>query len=273
EKPPSVIEWAERNIQLDSRITARPGLYSTANSPYVRGVLEALADPGVHTVCLCWGSQTGKTLTLAVWLAYRIANDPAPSLLVMPNADLARSYSKTRLVPIFEKCKPVKALFPYDSDDFANLEMQFLNCTLTLTGSNSPANISSRPVCIAVLDELDKFAPPTDKETSAMSLCLERTKAFPEHRRYLDELSGRISGDLSRAMPGLQRSAGDGIRPGAMGRRSSGRKRKVGHEKGGRDGSVSLHKMRPSVDGKRTAQGNRSGEVGGQQSKRRAGPA
>jgi len=196
EKPPSVIEWAERNIQLDSRITARPGLYSTANSPYVRGVLEALADPGVHTVCLCWGSQTGKTLTLAVWLAYRIANDPAPSLLVMPNADLARSYSKTRLVPIFEKCKPVKALFPYDSDDFANLEMQFLNCTLALTGSNSPANISSRPVCIAVLDELDKFAPPTDKETSAMSLCLERTKAFPARKHVLTSTPTLSTGDI-----------------------------------------------------------------------------
>ena len=97
EKPPGVIEWAERNVQLDGRITARPGLYATTYTPYVRGVLEALADPGVHTVTLCWGSQTGKTLTLAVWLAYRIANDPAPALLVMPNADLARSYSETRL--------------------------------------------------------------------------------------------------------------------------------------------------------------------------------
>lgn len=196
ETPPSVIDWAEKHIQLDARITARPGLYSTSYTPYVRGVLEALADPGVHTVALCWGSQTGKTLTLAVWLAYRIANDPAPALLVMPNADLARSYSKTRLVPIFEKCKPVKALFPYDSDDFANLEMQFSTCTLSLTGSNSPANISSRPVCIAVLDELDKFAPPTERESSAASLCLERTKAFPARKHVLTSTPTLSTGDI-----------------------------------------------------------------------------
>ena len=196
EKPPGVIEWAERNIQLDSRLTARPGLYSTTWTPYVRGVLEALADPGVHTVTLCWGSQTGKTLTLAVWLAYRIANDPAPALLVMPNADLARSYSETRLAPLFQKCKPVKALFPVDMNDFKIMEMQFATCTLSLVGSNSPANLSSRPICIAVLDELDSFAPPSEKDAAAYSLALERTKSFPQRKHVLTSTPTLSTGDI-----------------------------------------------------------------------------
>jgi hypothetical protein len=196
EKPPGVIQWAERNIQLDSRLTARPGLYNTTWTPYVRGVLEALADPGVHTVTLCWGSQTGKTLTLAIWLAYRIANDPAPALLVMPNADLARSYSETRLTPIFEKCKPVKRLFPQDLDDLKILEMQFATMTLSLVGSNSPANLSSRPICIAVLDELDSFAAPSEKDAAAYSLALERTKAFPQRKHVLTSTPTLNTGDI-----------------------------------------------------------------------------
>ena len=196
ERPPGVIEWAEKNIQLDSRLTARPGLYSTTWTPYVRGVLEALADPGVHTVTLCWGSQTGKTLTLAIWLAYRIANDPAPALLVMPNADLARSYSETRLTPIFEKCKPVKRLFPRDMDDFKILEMQFATMTLSLVGSNSPANLSSRPICLAVLDELDSFAAPSEKDAAAYSLALERTKAFPQRKHVLTSTPTLNTGDI-----------------------------------------------------------------------------
>jgi hypothetical protein len=196
EEPPGVIEWAERHVQLDSRLTARPGLYTTAYTPYVRGVLEALGDPGVHTVTLCWGSQTGKTLTLAVWLAYRIANDPAPALLVMPNADLARSYSETRLTPILQKCRPVRGLFPHDMDDFKILEMQFATMTLSLVGSNSPANISSRPICIAVLDELDKFAPPTEKEAAAYNLALERTKAFPGRKHVLTSTPTLSTGDI-----------------------------------------------------------------------------
>ena len=196
EKPPGVIEWAEKNIQLDSRLTARPGLYSTTWTPYVRGVLEALADPGVHTVTLCWGSQTGKTLTLAVWLAYRIANDPAPALLVMPNADLARSYSETRLAPLFQKCKPVKALFPVDMNDFKIMEMQFATCTLSLVGSNSPANLSSRPICVCVLDELDSFAPPSEKDAAAYSLALERTKSFPQRKHVLTSTPTLSTGDI-----------------------------------------------------------------------------
>jgi hypothetical protein len=162
----------------------------------VRGVLEALADPGVHTVTLCWGSQTGKTLTLAIWLAYRIANDPAPALLVMPNADLARSYSETRLTPIFEKCKPVKRLFPQDMDDLKILEMQFATMTLSLVGSNSPANLSSRPICIAVLDELDSFATPSEKDAAAYSLALERTKAFPQRKHVLTSTPTLNTGDI-----------------------------------------------------------------------------
>jgi hypothetical protein len=162
----------------------------------VRGVLEALADPGVHTVTLCWGSQTGKTLTLAIWLAYRIANDPAPALLVMPNADLARSYSETRLTPIFEKCKPVKRLFPQDLDDLKILEMQFATMTLSLVGSNSPANLSSRPICIAVLDELDSFAAPSEKDAAAYSLALERTKAFPQRKHVLTSTPTLNTGDI-----------------------------------------------------------------------------
>jgi hypothetical protein len=159
-------------------------------------VLEALADPGVHTVTLCWGSQTGKTLTLAVWLAYRIANDPAPALLVMPNADLARSYSETRLAPLFQKCKPVKALFPVDMNDFKIMEMQFATCTLSLVGSNSPANLSSRPICIAVLDELDSFAPPSEKDAAAYSLALERTKSFPQRKHVLTSTPTLSTGDI-----------------------------------------------------------------------------
>ena len=196
EEPPGVIAWAEKHIQLDGRLTARPGLYSTVYTPYVRGVLEALADPGVQTVTLCWGSQTGKTLTLAVWMAYRIANDPAPALLVMPNADLARSYSETRLTPIFEKCKPVRAVFPRDSDDYKNLEMQFTTMTLSLVGSNSPANLSSRPICIAVLDELDSFAEADEKNASAYSLALERTKSFPQRKHVLTSTPTVATGDI-----------------------------------------------------------------------------
>ena len=196
EEPPSVIDWAERFIQLDGRLTARPGLYSTNYTPYVRGVLEALADPGVQTVTLCWGSQTGKTLTLAIWLAYRIANDPAPALLVMPNADLARSYSETRLTPIFEKCKPVRAVFPRDSDDYKNLEIQFTTMTLSLVGSNSPANLSSRPICIAVLDELDAFAEADEKNASAYSLALERTKSFPQRKHVLTSTPTLATADI-----------------------------------------------------------------------------
>jgi hypothetical protein len=81
-------------------------------------------------------------------------------------------------------------------DDFKILEMQFATMTLSLVGSNSPANLSSRPICIAVLDELDSFAAPSEKDAAAYSLALERTKAFPQRKHVLTSTPTLNTGDI-----------------------------------------------------------------------------
>jgi hypothetical protein len=188
-------EWCEKNLEL-SGSTPLKGAYRTNYTPYVKGVLDALEDWKTQTIVLAWGSQTAKTTTLMAWLCWRITKHPSPTLWVMPTESLARSFSETRLQPMFRTCKPMAVEMPENPDKFKLLEMHFKNCVFNLIGSNSPASVASRPVEVVLCDELDKFAPATAKEASAFSLALERTKAFPRRKHVLTSTPTLLNGDV-----------------------------------------------------------------------------
>lgn len=181
----TVVEWCESNLKLTQRQTEHPGPFSTSVRPYTREPMECWKDPGVSEVTLCWGSQTAKTTTLMGGLAWLIDNEPSPALWLMPTENLARSFSKSRWLPMLEDCPAVVAHFPDDEDKLTNLEQHFDRCSVTFVGSNSPANLASRPVRILVADEVDKFAPASEKEADALDLAEQRLKAFSSSKAFL----------------------------------------------------------------------------------------
>ena len=202
----SVVEWAESNLTLSQRQTEHPGPFSTAVRPYCREPLECWKDPAVSEVTLCWGSQTSKTTTLMAGLAWSIDVEPSPALWLMPSENLARSFSKSRWLPMLEDSPAMIARFPTDKDQITNLEQQFDRCTLTFVGSNSPANLASRPVRILVADEVDKFAEATAKEADALDLAEQRLKAFSSSKAFFTSTPTTSEGRIwQRYLRGDQR--------------------------------------------------------------------
>jgi len=82
------------------------------------------------------------------------------------------------LRPSFDACEPIRKLKTDNRDDFALMEMKFKNMTLTLIGSNSPAQLAFRPIRYIFIDEVDKFPPYVGKEADPISLAMERQKTF-----------------------------------------------------------------------------------------------
>jgi len=202
----TVVQWAESNIMLTARQTEHPGPFSTSVRPYTREPLECWKEPGVQEMTLCWGSQTSKTTTLMIGLSWLIDNEPSPALWLMPTQDLARSFSKARWLPMLEDCPAMAAHFPADSDKMTNLEQHFDKSTLTFVGSNSPANLASRPVRILVADEVDKFAAATEKEADALDLAEQRLKAFSSSKAFLTSTPTTSDGRIwQRFLRGDQR--------------------------------------------------------------------
>jgi hypothetical protein len=173
-----VWEWAQDEIVLTRRQTESIGPYSTLLTPYVREPLESFSDPRTTDLVLCFGTQTSKTTILMIGAAWRMANDPAPTIWVMPSEHMARSFSENRWQPMVEDCGVLRELKPTNPHRFKALEQQFRDATLTFIGSNSPANLASRPAGLLIMDETDKFAPATDRESSAVALAENRTKSY-----------------------------------------------------------------------------------------------
>lgn len=202
----TVVEWAEANLKLTARQTEHPGPFSTSVRPYTREPLECWKDQGVNEVTLCWGSQTSKTTTLMAGLAWLIDAEPSPALWLMPTENLARSFSKSRWLPMLEDSPVMVSHFPADRDKLTNLEQAFDRATLTFVGSNSPANLASRPVRVLVADEVDKFAKATDREADALDLAEQRLKAFSSSKLFLTSTPTTTDGRIwQRFLRGDQR--------------------------------------------------------------------
>jgi hypothetical protein len=173
-----VWQWAEDEIVLSRRQTETPGPYSTLLTPYVREPLECFSDARVTDLALCFGTQTSKTTIVMIGTAWRMSNNPFPTLWVMPTESMARSFSENRWQPMVDDCRPLAALKPHNTHRYKTLEQQFKDATLTFVGSNSPSNLASRPAGLLVMDETDKFAEATEKESSAVALAENRTKSY-----------------------------------------------------------------------------------------------
>lgn len=173
-----VVSWASDEIILSERQTQMPGPFSTSMTPYLNEPLECFADVDVSDLVLVFGTQLGKTTMIQVGTAWRVVNKPQPFVWVMPSEGLAKSFSETRWMPLFHDSPVLSEQKPSNPNKFKNLEQHFRRCTGNFVGSNSPANLASRPAGLLLLDEVDKFNKETDQETSALHLAENRTKSF-----------------------------------------------------------------------------------------------
>lgn len=175
----SVWEWLEEYVTLSERESnAEPGRFSTRTRPYMRAPLEDFRDKRVTDIVLCFGTQTGKTMTVMGGALWVLCNTPMNGLWVMPNRDLAKSFTANRWLPFVES-SPLKDQKPTDRHLYTRLEQVFTRATLSFVGSNSPANLASRPAGLLLMDETDKFELKSDREAGALQNAEERTKSFP----------------------------------------------------------------------------------------------
>jgi len=192
----SVVAWARDEVVLSERQTQMPGAFSTATTPYLNEPLECFADVDVSDLVLVFGTQLGKTTMIQVGTAWRVVNRPQPFVWVMPTEGLAKSFSETRWMPLFDDSPTLQAQKPGNPNKFKNLEQHFRRCTGNFVGSNSPANLASRPAGLLLLDEVDKFNKETDQETSALHLAENRTKSFVGALRVKTSTPTTIDGPI-----------------------------------------------------------------------------
>lgn len=174
----TVSEWADQSRFLNPITSAEPGRWRTGRTPYLRGVMDAFTDPLVEEITVMAASQVGKTESMYNMLGYIIDQDPGPTLMVLPRENDAKSVSYNRVLPMIKGSTDLIKHLTDLSDDVTKLEYHLDRMILYFAGSNSPADLASRPIRYLFLDEIDKYPRFSGREADPIKLATERQKTF-----------------------------------------------------------------------------------------------
>lgn len=147
-------------------------------TPYLKGVMDAFTDPYVEEITVMAASQVGKTEGMFNMLGYIIDQDPGPTLVVLPRESDAKSVSYNRVLPMIQGSPALCKNLPQNSDNVTKLEYRMDRMILYFSGSNSPADLASRPIRYLFMDEIDKYPKFSGREADPIKLASERQKTF-----------------------------------------------------------------------------------------------
>lgn len=146
-------KWCEENVK-NIPYSPIPGHFKSANSPWVREVMEAMANPDIRLVSIVAPVQSSKTISAELCLCYIVANFPGPCLWLSQTDADAKDQAEARLHKLFSECDAVKKLFPADRHKKKTQTVFFSNgMTLWVLGAHAKSNLQSRSIRWLIGDE------------------------------------------------------------------------------------------------------------------------
>jgi phage terminase large subunit GpA-like protein len=197
--PPSqsLSQWSEDNIVLSSEYAARST--SLRLFPWQREIFDAFTDPSIHEIDLFCARQLVKTLVIQSAVAYIACMDPGPILLVQPDDDAARSFSRERLSPMIRDCACLKGVIS-DSKAEGNLLLlkEFPGGSLALIGARSSSRLRRRTVRYLFCDEVDAYLASVgtaeNKEGDPITIAIESMSTFGSRAKVILASTPTVAG-------------------------------------------------------------------------------
>lgn len=193
----TVSEWADRNRILSKEESSYPGPWRTDRVPYLKKIMDAFNDESITTIIFLKPTQVGATETGINIIGYTIDQDPSRLLYVMPDDDIAKSFSADRLQGALSRCKALEG--KYFADKSKNNMLRFRGGFIMLASANSPAKLASWSVPKVFMDEIDKYPVWSGKEASPLKLAEERTKNWPNKKIFLASTPTLETGQIYKA--------------------------------------------------------------------------
>lgn len=181
----TVSEWADMHRILPETSAARGSRWRTRDTPYLRGIMDSVHEPGVRKIAVMKAAQVGGSECLHNILGYFIAYDPCPMLLVHPSKDVAEEWSKDRLAdmlrstPALAEAVQEKRSGRGSADAESTLTYKvFPGGFLALGGANTPNTFARRAARLAMGDDVDRFPAVVGDEGDPADLLENRTRTF-----------------------------------------------------------------------------------------------
>lgn len=176
----TVSEWADKNMILPAG-SNEAGHFNVKNMPWQEEMLDAISDPEVTDVTCMTSAQIGKTTIILSGIGYYIDHEPATQLMVLPTLSLGEKFSKTRLATMIRdvSCLSDKVAAPKSKDsDNTILFKSYPGGHIVVAGANSAASLSSMPLRVIWMDEVDRFPDSAGGEGNPVLLAEKRATSF-----------------------------------------------------------------------------------------------
>ena len=194
----SVTEWAEKYRVLDTMDSNEAGKYRVSRTPYLREVMDNLgADSKYNEIWVQKSSQTGFTTAALNAIGYWADVCPGPTLLMMPNKELLKKTSQSRIDPMIMNTPKLKRKFA-DKDGkegYTLYEKYFTGGFLSLGSAETPNTGRSTPFKYGILDEVSKYKKDIGGEGDWIKLIRGRFKTFKNSYKLFGLSTPGIEGE------------------------------------------------------------------------------
>lgn len=194
----TVTEWADQKRFLSSKGAAEPGKYTSARTPYLRDIMDALSPMHwAQKIVFPKSAQVGATEAGINWIGHVMDVAPGPFLAVQANETTAKRFSRQRIEPMIDATPTIREIIaPAKSRESGNtqLEKAFPGGHLIITGGNAASGLRSMPMRYIHLDEVDSYKEDLDDEGDPIALAEARAITFGRRKKIFVSSTPTIKG-------------------------------------------------------------------------------
>lgn len=173
----SITDWAEAHRFLPQGTTPRPGQFRA--EMYQRRILDAVKSRTTKKVVCLKSTQIGWTDAILLnMVAYFIACDPKPIMLVFVRDTDAKDKSVKTVGPMIASCPAVEAKVHIRQSK--TLLKKFDGGFLKIAAANSAPSLRSDPIAVLLLDEVDGYMDDVKGEGDPLDIAFRRLDAYAE---------------------------------------------------------------------------------------------
>lgn len=187
-RPPPRLDlssWADEHFRLSAESAAVAGRWNTL--PYQRDIMNAISDRHTTFVSVMKSARVGFTLIVSAAVGYYIHQAPCSILLVQPNLDDVKGFSKETIAPMLRDV-PVLAAIAYSdkADPDAGVKdsgqtiahKRFPGGVLSMVGANSGAGFRRISRKVVIFDEVDAYPASAGSDGDPIKLGMKRAEYF-----------------------------------------------------------------------------------------------
>ena len=183
----SVDQWAHTYVELGANY-AIMGKFDIDISKYLIEPFKDLRNNDITQINLIAATQTAKTLVSEIFIPFVIVNDAGPVLRLHQSDEMATMFVQTRLLPLLEKCKPVKAMLDHDRYSAKKSGINLPHMAIKIAGAKENV-LHGQSVRYLLADECWLY------DSNVIEKAKARTTAFGRNKKILLTSQPGLEGD------------------------------------------------------------------------------